>query len=172
MTEGQHGSIGVRARVRSICSQPHPRRPNGDAESGELMVMIIGYVVLALLLVTVVAAVSSVYLGHKKLLSAADGAAVAAADSFTLSGVAGNSGAPVTILSGDGVRAAASAYLNRNSSYRHISGLTLGGGTGTADGRTARVTLAAVVHPLFINFLIPDGIAVTATSTARSQLTR
>ncbi len=152
----------------------HPYRHGvgGDAESGELMVMIIGYVVLALLLVTVVAAVSSVYIGHKKLLSAADGAAVAAADSFTLAGVAGSSGAPVTTLSGEGVRAATSSYLNRNSSYRQLPGLSIGEGTGTADGRTAQVTLTAVVHPLFINFLIPDGIAVTATGTARSQLTR
>ena len=49
-----------------------------------MMVFIIGYVVLALLVTTVVVDASSVYLEHKKLLSLADGASVAAADSFTL----------------------------------------------------------------------------------------
>ncbi|WP_342451715.1 pilus assembly protein TadG-related protein [Arthrobacter sp. H16F315] len=56
-----------------------PRR-----DDGQLMVLIIGYVLLALLLSTVVIAASSVYIEHKKLLSMADGASVAAADSFTL----------------------------------------------------------------------------------------
>ncbi|MBG0739408.1 hypothetical protein IV500_08405 [Paeniglutamicibacter antarcticus] len=136
------------------------------------MVMIIGYVLLALLLVTVVAAVSSVYIGHKKLLSAADGAAVAAADSFTLGGVVGKTGPPVTTLSEGGVQAAAVSYLYRNSGHLNLTAPAVGAGTGTDDGRSAKVTLTDVVHPLFINFLVPDGIAITATSTARSHLAR
>ena len=40
----------------------------------------IGFIVIALLVATVVVAASSVYLEHKKLLSLADGASVAAAD--------------------------------------------------------------------------------------------
>ncbi len=143
-----------------------------DPESGELMVMIIGYVLLAVLLVTVVAAVSSVQIGHKKLLSAADGAAVAAADSFTLGGVAGTAGPPVTTLSDGGVQAAAVSYLRRNSGHLNLTSPAVDAGTGTDDGRSAKVTLTAVVHPLFINFLVPDGIAITATSTARSHLAR
>ncbi len=145
---------------------------DNDPESGELMVMIIGYVLLALLLVTVVAAVSSVYIGHKKLLSAADGAAVAAADSFTLGGVAGSAGPPVATLSEGGVQDAAVSYLHRNSDHLKLTAPAVGAGTGTDDGRSATVTLTAVVHPLFINFLVPEGIAITATSTARSHLAR
>jgi hypothetical protein len=132
------------------------------------MVLLIGYVLLALLLVTVVAAASSLYIGQKKLLSAADGAALAAADTFNLGD--GGSGGPTALLTGPRVVGAAQNYLNRNNTYASIPGLQIGAGTGTPDGRTARVTLTGVVHPLFINILIPDGIAVTVTSSARARL--
>jgi len=32
------------------------------------------------------------------------------------------------------------------------------------------VSLTGVVHPIFINFLVPDGISITVTGTARAQL--
>ncbi|MCZ2403913.1 hypothetical protein IV498_12155 [Paenarthrobacter sp. Z7-10] len=136
------------------------------------MVLIIGYVLLVLLLVTVVAAVSSVYLEQKKLLSVADGAAVAAADSYALNQVGGTTGAPVAALNRDTVNAVVRSYLDLNGTYALFSGLAVGAGTGTPDGRTAQVTLSAVVHPAMVNFLIPAGIEVSATSTARSQLKR
>jgi len=61
--------------------------PEGEGqEEGHIMVLLIGFVLLALLLTTVVAGASSLYLGHKKLLSMADGAALAAADTFVLNG--------------------------------------------------------------------------------------
>ena len=59
-----------------------------------MIVMIVGYVLLALLVVTVVIGISSVYLEHKRLLSLADGASLAAADSYTLGEVAGAAEAP------------------------------------------------------------------------------
>lgn len=141
-------------------------------ESGQLMVLLIGYVMLALLLVTVVAAVSSIYIEHKKLLSAADGAAVAAADSFTLGAVVEGNGAPAALLTPARINGAVANYLRLNGSYERFSALAVGSGTGTPDGHTAQVTLTAVVHPLFINLLVPDGIAITATGAARSQLGR
>ena len=49
-----------------------------------MLVLSIGFMLIALLVATVVMAASSVYLEHKKLLSLADGASVAAADNFTL----------------------------------------------------------------------------------------
>lgn len=136
------------------------------------MVLLIGYVLLSLLLVTVVAAGSSVYIGQKKLLSAADGAALAAADTFRLGAADPGTGdtPPSALLTQGGVISAAQAYLAGNDSDASLPGLSVGAGTGTPDGRTAQVTLTAVVHPLFINFLVPAGIAVTATSSARSQL--
>ena len=74
------------------------------------MVLIIGFVLLALLVATVVMAASSVYLEHKKLLSLADGASVAAADSFTLGQLETAGGSPTAVLSGARVRSAAVDY--------------------------------------------------------------
>ena len=54
------------------------------AEEGQMTVLIVGFVLLALLLAAVVMAASAIYLEHKKLLSLADGAALAAADSYVV----------------------------------------------------------------------------------------
>jgi Putative Flp pilus-assembly TadE/G-like len=148
------------------------RTQDAGQEDGQVMVLIIGYVLLTLLLVTVVAAVSSVYLAQKRLLSIADGAALAAADSYTLQQVSSAAGAPGTVLTREQVRAAVAAYLQRNDAVSDLRGVGIDAGTGTMDGRSAQVSLSAVAHPLFLNFLVPDGIAVTATSTARSELKR
>lgn len=147
---------------------------SGDrlGDTGQLMVLIIGFVLLALLLATVVAAASSVYIEHKKLLSLADGASVAAADSFTLGQLQTVGGSPTAILTGARVRSAAVEFLDRSSASTRISGLAVGPGTGSPDGSTAVVVLSAAVHPPVVNFLVPDGIRIEATSTARSRLTR
>jgi len=108
-----------------------------------MTVLIIGFVMLALLVSTVVMAASSLYIEHKKLLSLADGASVAAAD-----------------------------YLSRNGAVGRVDGLAVAAGTGTPDGSTAVVVLSATVHPPVVNFLIPNGITIAASSTARSRLTR
>ena len=44
--------------------------------------------------------------------------------------------------------------------------------TGSPDGSTAVVVLTAAVHPPVVNFLVPDGIRIEASSTARARLTR
>jgi len=143
-----------------------------DSEAGQLMVLIIGFTLLALLLTTVVVAASSVYIEHKKLLSLADGASVAAADSFTLGQLETGGGSPTAVLTGARVRSAAVEFLDRSSASARFSGLAVGPGTGSPDGSTAVVVLSAAVHPPVVNFLVPDGIRIEAGSTARSQLTR
>ncbi|WP_125609594.1 pilus assembly protein TadG-related protein [Specibacter cremeus] len=132
------------------------------------MVLLIGFVLLALLLVTVVAAASSLYIGQKRLLSLADGAALAAADTFRVAGSAARD--PTAALTQAGVAAAAAGYLATNTAGQGLDGVALAPGTGTPDGRTARVSLTAVVHPLFINFLVPAGVTIEVTGSARSQL--
>ena len=62
-----------------------------------MTVLIIGFVMLALLVSTVVMAASSLYIEHKKLLSLADGASVAAADSYTLGQVETAGGTPSAV---------------------------------------------------------------------------
>jgi hypothetical protein len=137
-----------------------------------MTVLIIGFVMLALLVSTVVMAASSLYIEHKKLLSLADGASVAAADSYTLGQVETAGGTPSALLNGDRVRNVADDYLSRNGAYGRVAGLSVAAGTGTPDGSTAVVVLSATVHPPVVNFLVPDGITIAASSTARSRLTR
>ncbi|WP_346763470.1 pilus assembly protein TadG-related protein [Arthrobacter sp. PAMC25564] len=145
----------------------------GDStEDGQLAVLIIGYVLVALLVTSVVIAASSVYIEHKKLLSMADGASVAAADSFTLGQLESAGGTPTAVLSAGRVHSAAVDYLNRNAAFTRFGGLAVTPATGSPDGSTAVVVLSAAVHPPVVNFLVPDGIRIEASSTARSRLTR
>ncbi|KSU79379.1 hypothetical protein AS031_03665 [Pseudarthrobacter enclensis] len=134
--------------------------------------MIIGYVTVALLVATVMIGISSVYLEHKRLLSLADGASLAAADSYTLGEVASQGGSPSAVLNPARVRAVAADFVSRSPAAARFQGLAVAGSTGTPDGSTAVVVLTAEVHPPVVNFLVPGGIAIEAASTARSRLTR
>ena len=142
------------------------------SEDGQMMVMILGYVTLALLVTTVVIGISSVYLEHKRLLSLADGASLAAADSYTLGEVDTQGGTPSATLNPARVRNAAADFISRSPAAQRFDGLAVTGSTGSPDGATAVVVLTAAVHPPVVNFLVPDGIRIEATSTARSRLTR
>lgn len=146
------------------------RRHQG--EDGQMMVMILGYVVLALLVAVVVIGISAVYLEHKRLLSLADGASLAAADSYTLGEVETQGGSPSAVLNPARVRNVAADFVARSPASQRFESLAVAGATGTPDGSTAVVVLTAAVHPPVVNFLVPDGIRIEATSTARSRLAR
>lgn len=141
-------------------------------ETGQMMVMILGYVTVALLVTTVVIGISSVYLEHKRLLSLADGASLAAADSYTLGEVDTQRGSPSATLNPARVRNVAADFVSSSPAAQRFNGLAVTSATGSPDGATAVVVLTAAVHPPVVNFLVPDGIRIEATSTARSRLTR
>jgi hypothetical protein len=141
-------------------------------EEGQVAVLIIGFVAISLLILTVVMAASAVYIERKKLLSVADGAALAAADTFTLADVETGEGAPVPRLSDGAVHGAVQRYLAETGAAGRFSGLAVSGGTGSPESRTAHVELSAVVHPPMVNFLVPDGVPITVFSDARSELRR
>lgn len=147
-------------------------RSSASGDDGQVGVLIIGYLLVSLLVVTVVMGASALYLGHKKLLSTADGAALAAADTFSLGQGSGPDGAPAAVLSPAAVQAEVNRYLADTNAANRLPGLGVDGGTGTDDGRTAKVVLTGVVHPPLVNFLVPDGIPITAVSEARARLTQ
>lgn len=157
---------GQRRQPRVNHSDP-PHR-----EHGQITVLTIGYVLLALLLTSVVMAVSTVYIEHKKLLSMADGASVAAADSYSLGQMETKAGTPSAVLNGGRVRTVVMDYLAQNEAFTRFDGLAVEPATGSTDGSTAVVVLSAAVHPPIVNFLVPDGIAIRAESTARARLAR
>lgn len=118
---------------------------------------------------SVVAGITAVYVGHKKLLAIADSAALAAADTFDLAGDGGST-APVPVLRSDRVGGAVRAYLDGLGPDARVGGMTIGAGTGTADGRTAQVELHGVARPPLLSIVLPEGIPVTATAHARAEL--
>jgi uncharacterized membrane protein len=142
------------------------------SEDGQVGVLIIGYLLISLLVITVVVAVSSVYIEHKKLLSAADGAALAAADAYSIDVSVGGSTTPLPALRDAGVEESVTGYLTATGATTRFEQLAIGPATGAPDGRTARVVLTAVVRPPIVNFLVPAGIPITAEAHARAQLVR
>lgn len=141
-------------------------------EDGQITVMVIGYMLLSLLVIAVVSAVSAVYIEHKKLLSVADGAALSAADTFSVATIDASGGEPVPALDSRSVARAAAAYLERSGALPRFNSLDLDPATGAPDPQTARVALTAAVHPPIVNFLVPAGIPILATAEARADLTR
>lgn len=160
----------VRRCVRGVVSRI--RRASRGGESGQLTVMIIGFTVLCLLVATTVMAVSAVHIEHKKLLSAADGAAAAAADSFRIADTASSEGPPAAVLAPERVRGVVTTYLERDGAASRFGGLMVAAATGSPDGRTATVSLSATARIPVVNFLLPDGVQIQATASARARLTR
>lgn len=152
-------------------SDPRPDAPVESRESGRIMLLTSAFVAFALMLVAVVASASAVHLDRKALYDVADLAAADAADAMSpdafYAGVgAPADGAPLT-LSDAGVRAAVERYL-----AAHPPGLPVAvTGASSPDGRSARVTLAAVSRPPLLRWFTDafgGGIAVSASSTARA----
>ncbi|WP_426003289.1 pilus assembly protein TadG-related protein [Paenarthrobacter sp. NyZ202] len=143
----------------------------GSNEDGQISVLIVGYLVLVLLVAAVVMAVSAVYLEHKKLLSLADGAALAAADTYGPEALQA-AGAPALSLTGDKVRHAVQRYLEASQAVPLHDRLEIAPGTGSSSGGTAVVVLTSVAHPPLVSLLLPEGIVVEAKSSARSRLTQ
>ncbi|TKV30039.1 hypothetical protein FDK12_02115 [Arthrobacter sp. NamB2] len=147
---------------------------DGHRDAGQVGILVIGYLLVSLLVLTVVLAVTAVYIEHKKLLSAADGAALAAADDYSIDigTVGGTATTPKPTLRDAGVEQSAEGYLAATGAGTRFEMLSIDPATGAPDGRTARVVLTAVVRPPIVNVLVPDGIPIVATANARAQLTR
>lgn len=147
------------------------RTGRGDREAGQTLLLVLGYVVLAALLVTLVTDASRVFLAERALAAAADGAAVAAASGVDEPGVYAGSGAGVLPLSAEGGRARVARYVSRAELPARFPGFAV---TGVAtDGQTATVGLAARVPlPFTGRFLAAwsAGYPISATASARAPL--
>ncbi|TFB97486.1 hypothetical protein E3O42_16235 [Cryobacterium adonitolivorans] len=139
----------------------------GDrSEDGSTLLLTIFYGFLALLVVLIVVAATSLYLERKKLFTLADGAALAAAESFTLDSVEIEDGELHAALTTGEIRAAATAYLAA-APHPGIDNLVLARAD-TADGQSATITLRAWWRPPVVTLFVPDGLPVEVTAVARS----
>ena len=142
---------------------------NSD-ETGSTIILTIFYSFLALVLIFVVVAATSLYLDRKRLFTLADGAALVGAEAFELSDVTVGPDGPEVILETPDVAAAVTSYLSRVPDPG-FEALALESAH-TVDGRSATVTLSAYWRPPMVTLLVPDGIRIEVTALARSIFSR
>ena len=135
------------------------RRANDD--DGSVLILTLGYAVLALVTVLVCVDATSLYLAQKRLDSLADAAALAGADGFTIT-LDGDD--PRAVLTDGGVQAQASALVSAVGDGAALVG------AGTPDGVSARVTVAGTWHPPVITLFVPEGVPLSSTATSRTAL--
>ncbi len=135
-------------------------------ETGSTLPLVIFYGFLALALVLIVAAASSLYLERKRLFTLADGAALVGAESFDLDAVSLTGRGPRPTPLPAEVQAAVASYLASTPSNR-FEGLVVERAT-TVDGASATVTVSAVWHPPVVTIFVPEGMRIDATAVARS----
>ena len=142
-------------------------RPASPAdEQGSTLILTIFYAFLALSLILVVAAASSLYRERTALFSLADGAALAGAEAFNVDAVApGAAGTTPVLLSAD-VNAAVSAYLER-APHAEFDDFSVASAV-SLDGTTATVTLSSSWRPPVLTAVLPRGVRVDVTAVARS----
>ncbi|MDJ1113545.1 pilus assembly protein TadG-related protein [Microbacterium dauci] len=136
------------------------RRLAVDDDDGSILLLTLGYALLALALVFVCVDATSLYLAQKRIQSTADAAALAGADGFTLQ-VEG--GEPVAELTDAGVSEQATAIVAASGGAVVVD-------AETPDGVSARVTVATTWHPVIGTIFVPDGVRIEATATSRTAL--
>lgn len=146
---------------------------SGQQESGQISVLLVGLLAIALMLVLGVVGATSVQLSRIHLLDAADAAALAASDTVdadTLYQAGLGEGVPLTST---GVRSAARDHLAQQPVPDRVSSWWIAEGTGTPDARTAVVRIQGDAKiPVVSGILSAFGghVRITVESRARSEL--
>ncbi len=145
-------------------------------DGGQVMILALGWTVVAILLLTAVVSASAVHLDRKRLLALADLTALAAADAVDESAYyspgrpAPAEGETGLLLTDASVRRAATDYLASATTTTGLADLSLVEATAT-DG-TVTITLHALTRPVLLSVVTApwsDGIALTATSHATTR---
>lgn len=131
------------------------------------MPLIVGLFAIAAAFVVIAAAATSLHLERLRLLTVADGAALAGAESFRVADVAVEGDDVVPRLGGAAVRGAVDDYV-AEADEGGLEDLTVVQ-AGSGDGRSATVELRATWRPPLVSPLLPDGLPVTVTSTAAAR---
>ncbi len=135
-------------------------------EDGSILPLTIFYGAFALVLVLLVSAATSLYLERKRLFTVADGASLVGAEAFDLEQVTESDGVLDPHLKTTDVAAAVNDYLT-GGGVTVFDRLAVERAE-SSDGRSATVELSARWSPPVVSLLVPDGIRIDVTSTARS----
>ena len=138
------------------------------ADDGSSLILVIFAGMLSIAVALAVASATSLYLERKRLFSLADGAALVAAESFSLDNVEVSEGRVTPRLTSTRVKEAATAFV-AVSTPSDLGPVRIDDAI-TRDGRSATVSLSTVWHPPIVTFLMPSGMRIDVTSTARSVL--
>jgi len=144
------------------------------ADDGNISMLTLGLVALAMLVLLVVASATAVHIQRLRLTQLADEMALDAADSLDLpTYYAGDSPLPAEVAAIDVAQARMEAAVVQHLERRdgeHLNGVRILSVT-TPDGATAVNTISQTVHPLFpLEPLAPfaDGIEIRVTGSART----
>jgi hypothetical protein len=152
---------------------PNEQAQNQQAERGQISLLILGFTIIALMLIIGAVDVTAVQLARARLFDAADGAALDASDALD-NGSAYKAGLSLAIpITDRSVRQSATEYLAVEPRPHGISSWVLAEGTGSPDGQTAVIRLRGTVDiPIAASVLSAFGGSVTITveSHARSEL--
>lgn len=149
-----------------------PRTRHGPSqEDGQITLLIVGVALVAILLIVVTVAVTSVALARTRLMDAADGAALTAANALDESVYADSGIGEAVPLSDASVRGAANDHLASLERPVGILDWALAQGTGSPDQATAVVVLTGRVRVPFAAAVGSDAsIGITVESRARAPL--
>lgn len=135
-------------------------------EEGSTLLLTIFYGCLALVLILVVMAATSLYLERKRLFTLADGAALAGAESFALDDVSVGPHEVRPELTSADVGVAVRDYLAA-APHAGFADLTVRRAA-SVDGRSATVTLTSWWRPPVLTLVLPSGVPLEVTAVARS----
>jgi uncharacterized membrane protein len=134
-------------------------------EDGSTLLLAIFYCVLGVTIILVVASATTLYLERKRLFSLADGAALAAAEAWSLDQVSLDGDELTLALDSAAVREAAAGYLvDARGGLDEVVLVR----AASDDARSATVTLRTVwrapLHTEFVPLEVPIEVTVTARS--------
>ncbi len=140
----------------------------GRDDEGSILPLVAGYGALALLVVLLVSAATSLYLERKRLLTLADGAALAGAEAYELTDLALGPDGAITRppLDDAAVRDIVEQYLTE-APIESFEGLRLERAE-SEDGTSATVQLSSFWRPPVVTLFVPEGIRLDVTTVGRS----
>lgn len=124
----------------------------------------IGFAALALALVLAVAAATSMLVERRRLFTVADGAALAAAEAFALEQVRFDGASAAPELADAAVQRAAAAWAAEAAG--ELDAVRVEGVS--ADARSATVSVSSSWRPPVVSLLLPEGLRLDVTATARA----
>jgi uncharacterized membrane protein len=135
-------------------------------DTGSTLLLTIFYGAMALVVVLLVVAATSLYLDRKRLFTLADGAALVGAEAFDLDDVSITDGAPRVTLDSVSVATSVEEYVSSNR-LASVEDLKIEDAS-SSDGTSASVTLSGYWRPPVFTLLIPEGLRIEVTAVARS----